>query len=191
MVKKIIRYPSPSLRERCSEVTWPLSTEVSDHLNDLRDTLDATPNGIALASNQIIPKGFRVFVVKTKLPWPLVRSMSGEAVPEIVINPKVEAYPPHEIDGGLEAEWAKHDAFVEGCLSVPELGIPNPRAFWVEMEYSTPEGERRVFIAKALTARMIQHEVDHLDGLLIVDSLDKQSQTELYKRVVRNRKAGK
>lgn len=198
MIRKIIKFPAPSLRQPCQEVTFPLSEEMKGHLNDLRDTLAATPHGIAIASNQIEPQGRRVFVVRPTVEWPLVRSMSWETVPEVVINPKIGPYPPHEVDYGptwLPERWNQeiyeYKCFVEGCLSVPELNRPVDREYWIEMTYQDEEGRDCVYIARGLTARMIQHECDHLDGKLIYDYADKKVQTAVRQQAIKNRKAGR
>ena len=80
-IRKIIKFPAPSLRTKCVEVDfrpdWFFKAEFNAHLDDLEDTLDATPNGVALASNQIRAEGWRVFVVKPGMTM----------LPRIVINP--------------------------------------------------------------------------------------------------------
>jgi peptide deformylase len=199
-VKKIIKFPAPSLRTPCREVPFPLSDEVREHIGDLRDTLSATPNGVALASNQVLAEGWSVFVVKPQVEWPLVRSMSGEPPPQVVINPTISEYPPHEIDIGptwappvqYERELFEYRCFVEGCLSVPELNAPNPhRGYWIEMEYWDEEGRKCIYVARGLTARMIQHECDHLAGKLIYDYASKDVQLRVRAEAIRNRKRGK
>ena len=193
MIKKIIKFPAPSLRNPCKLVEFPLSDEMKGHLNDLRDTLNSTPNGIALASNQIAAEGHRVFVVRPTVDWPLVRSMSGESVPEVVVNPVIHQYLPHEIDYSptFHRDLYDYKCFVEGCLSVPELNAPNEREYWIEMTYNDEEGYDCVYIAKGLTARMFQHEVDHLDGKLIYDYADKKVQLAVKQQAIKNRKAGR
>ena len=167
MVRKIIKFPAPSLRVPCKAVSFPLTPELSEHISDLKDTLATTPHGVALASNQILAEGHRVFVVRPGLNLPKVKSMSGEdSLPEVVINPKWEVYPPHEIDTQHPYDWPEHAGFVEGCLSIPELSMPHVRQYWVEMEYQDEEGRTHVTIARQLAARIIQHECDHLDGIL-------------------------
>jgi peptide deformylase len=203
MIKKIIKFPAPSLRNPCREVEfrddWFFKTDFTSHLNDLRDTLAATPNGIALASNQIAAEGYRVFVVRPQVQWPLVRSMDAAKgiVPEVVINPKIREYIPHEVDLGPtwatsgERELFDYKCFVEGCLSLPEQNRPIDRPYWIEVEYNNEQGERLVYIARGLTARMIQHECDHLDGKLIYDYLDTKSQILIRNYAIKNRKAGR
>ena len=199
MVRKIIKFPTPSLRVPCKAVTFPIAPELQNHIRDLKDTLAATPHGVALASNQVLAEGHRVFVVKPEVEWPLVRSMAGSPPPQVVINPIISDYPPHEIDIGptwapplYEKELYEYKCFVEGCLSVPELNAPNPkRGYWIEMEYQDEEGKKCVYVARGLTARMIQHECDHLEGKLIYDYANKDVQLRVRMEAIKNRRKGK
>jgi peptide deformylase len=193
MVKPIIKFPKPSLRLRCKEVSFPLTPELSEHIRDLRHTLAATPNGIALASNQIATEGHRVFVVKPDVLVPAVATMQQRGMvkmPEIFINPKWEVYPPHEIDTH-PYDWPEHAAFVEGCLSVPELAMPHVRQYWVEVEAQDEDGSRFVWIGRALGARIVQHECDHLDGKLLLDYADRKKQFQIRTEAINNRKKGR
>jgi peptide deformylase len=76
----------------------------------------------------------------------------------VMINPEI-----------LSAEGEQTDE--EGCLSVPGYNGNITRAQTVEVSYMTREGEQTTFNAEGLMARAIQHEVDHLDGILFVDRL--------------------
>ena len=69
----------------------------------------------------------------------------------------------------LQACGAGSEEGVEGCLSLPGLEFPVPRAKAVEVRGRTPEGKAQSFIAEGLWARLVQHEVDHLNGRLICD----------------------
>jgi peptide deformylase len=199
MVKRIIKFPAPSLRTPCKVVSFPLTPELSEHIRDLKDTLAATPHGVALASNQIATEGHRVFVVKPEVEWPLVRTMAGASPPQVVINPIIAEYPPHELDMSMwkpiirfDDELLEYKCFVEGCLSVPELNAPNPkRGYWVEMEYQDEDGRKCVYVARGLTARMIQHECDHLEGKLIYDYANKDVQVRVRMEAIKNRRKGK
>ncbi len=204
MVRRIIRFPAPSLRRKCQDVPLPIPDDwffrdqFLGHLQDLRDTLAATSNGLALASNQILAEGWRVFVARPGLRVPGVRSMWNgstdgmQGFPEIVINPRWEAHPPHEIDQRFEpGALDEHTGFVEGCLSVPELDAPVPRQYWLEMEYQDEDGRASVYVARGLGARIVQHECDHLDGRLIYDLVDPKRQVRVRMEAIRNRKRGR
>jgi peptide deformylase len=60
----------------------------------------------------------------------------------------------------------------EGCLSVPGLSVPVTRSSEILVRYQSPVGETRSLEAKGWTARIIQHEIDHLDGVLMVDYMN-------------------
>ena len=172
-IRKIIKFPAPSLRVGCAEVDfspdWFFKSDFMSHLDDLEDTLDATPNGVALASNQIRAEGWRVFVVKPGV----------AALPNVVINPK---YVPD-----AEAK-TKID---EGCLSVPELWAKVPRYDKVILSYFNERGENKEVKVDGLAAQIVQHECQHLDGGLIYDLVPKRLQIETLQRSVRNRRAGR
>jgi len=74
-----------------------------------------------------------------------------------VVNPRIQAF-------GARAEEA-----VEGCLSLPGVEVPVIRPSVIELSGWTPEGKALSFVAEGLWARVVQHEVDHLNGRLICD----------------------
>lgn len=197
MVKRIIKFPNPSLRLKCRDVSFPITPALSEHIQALRDTLVATPHGVALASNQITTEGHRVFVCRSDLLVPAVKIMSPRKdglthMPEVVINPTWEVYPSHAIDDMLGQNLMRgHLDFVEGCLSVPEFSGEVRRPMWAEMHYWEPDGTECVFVGVGLAARIIQHECDHLDGKLIVDFLDERQRIFIRNQAIKNRKAGK
>lgn len=172
-IKKIIKFPAPSLRRKCAEVdfspNWFFRDEFRSNLDDLEDTLDATPNGVALASNQIRAEGFRVFVVKPGL----------TTLPNVVINPTWSSASGSEV---------KID---EGCLSVPELWNKVPRFDKVDLWYYTERGEQKYALVDGISAQVVQHECQHLDGGLIYDLVPKRLQIETLQRSIRNRRAGR
>jgi len=172
-IRKIIKFPAPSLRLKCADVDfksdWFFKTEFNAHLDDLEDTLDATPNGVALASNQIRAEGWRVFVVKPGMTM----------LPRIVINPTF--LPDEEFTGKID----------EGCLSVPELWAKVPRYDKVVVSFFDERGEPKELRVEGISAQVIQHECAHLDGGLIYDLVPKRLQIETLQRSIRNRRAGR
>lgn len=171
-IRKIIKFPVPSLRKPCRPVLWPLSKEVEDHIQDLRDTLAATPNGVALSSNQIVAEGWRVFVVKSGLNIDL---------PLTVLNPRWQPF--------------RDDLFEniqESCLSVPEINHITRRYTDIVLEYDYDTDKFDHIIPQdSFSARVAQHECDHLDGKLVHDYAPKNVQTEVLRRAIQNRKAGR
>ena len=133
---------SPALRERATEIER-VDAPVTALIDDLVDTMRAD-GGIGLAANQIgIPK--RVAVVA-----------AGAGQPLVLINPVIL-----EREGTSTAE--------EGCLSIPDIFVDIERAARIAVETTGRDGQRVRVDADDLKARAIQHEIDHLDGLLIID----------------------
>lgn len=173
-IRKIIKYPAPSLHLVCGEVylreNWFFRGEFLEHLQDLHDTLAATPHGLALASNQIRGYGWRVFVVK---------SMVDSSLPKELVNPEL-----------LTTEWSTTSIASEGCLSIPEISINQSRLDVVKVKYQDVAG--RFFVAEysGRDARIIQHELDHLNGKLLVDYAPKAMKVRVLMEAIRNRKKG-
>lgn len=147
-VRKIVKYGTPSLREKSKEV-HKISKKVQILVDDLYDTLYAA-NGVGLAAPQI-GENLRVFVIDVGVDK---KSMN----PITFINPKI-----------LKKEGAVNS--YEGCLSFPEAYTNVRRYKYVKVKALDIKG--RPFILEAdegsLLARAIQHEFDHLDGVLFVD----------------------
>ncbi len=147
-VRKIVKYGTPSLREKSKEV-HKISKKIQLLVEDLYDTLYAL-NGVGLAAPQI-GENLRVFVVD-------VGTDPKTMNPITFINPKI-----------LKKEGAVNS--YEGCLSFPEAYTNVRRYKYVKVKATDIKG--RPFIIEAdggsLLARCIQHEFDHLDGILFID----------------------
>ncbi|HNW25280.1 MAG TPA: peptide deformylase [Candidatus Gastranaerophilaceae bacterium] len=147
-VKKVLRYGEKSLREPSKEV-HKVSRKIQDLVQDLLDTL-YSQNGVGLAAPQI-GENHRVFVIDT--------SSGDEPLnPMVFINPKI---------------IKKSGAFVshEGCLSFPDMYTNVRRYKNVMIKAIDEKGRSFVLEAKdgSLLAKAIQHEYDHLDGILFID----------------------
>lgn len=133
---------SPVLRERAVEVQT-IDDQVRALVEDLFDTMRAD-RGIGLAANQIgIAR--RVAVVDT-----------GDEPPIVLINPVIV-----EQEGRVTEQ--------EGCLSIPDIYAEVERARRVVVETTDLKGNRTRVEAVDLRARAVQHEIDHLDGILFID----------------------
>lgn len=147
-VKKVVKYGTPSLREKSKEV-HKISKKVQILVDDLYDTLYAT-NGVGLAAPQI-GENLRVFVID-------VGTDPKTMNPITFINPKI-----------IKKEGAVNS--YEGCLSFPDAYTNVRRYKYVKVKALDIKG--RPFILEAdegsLLARCIQHEFDHLDGILFID----------------------
>ncbi len=144
-VRPIHLLGSPVLRQRAVEVA-AVDDEVRTLVEDLVDTMRAD-KGVGLAANQV-GVARRVAVVDTNDGQP----------PLVLINPVIL-----ERSGKAVEE--------EGCLSIPEIYGNVERALHVVVETTGLDGERVKVEADELRARAVQHEIDHLDGILVLDRL--------------------
>jgi peptide deformylase len=135
---------SPVLRERSVEVGAP-DDEAATLVEDLFETMRAA-QGVGLAANQV-GLARRVAVVDT-----------GEGGPIVLIDPTIV-----ERFGRAKDE--------EGCLSIPDLYGDVERSTRIVVETTTLGGAREQIEALDLRARAVQHEMDHLDGILFLDHL--------------------
>lgn len=170
MLLEILKFPDKRLREVSTplppeEITLP---ETQDLIRNMFETMYAAP-GIGLAAVQIgILK--RIMVIDIGIE-------EGEVVkrdPRVVINPKF-------IKRQGEVVWE------EGCLSCPDLVVPVPRSQQVAVEFLDEKGKPGQLETEDLLAVALQHEIDHMDGKLILDYLSRLKQT-MYKDKVRKGK---
>jgi peptide deformylase len=145
MSYKIRTYGDPVLKSQAAKVT-DVDGKVIRLVDDMFDTLVDSGNGIALAAPQI-------GVQKQVVVWDF-----GDE-PLAIINPEIV-----ESDG----EWV----FDEGCLSIPGLYVEMLRPKQVLVRGVSLDGEVIEIEADELEARMFQHEIDHLNGVLMFDRLD-------------------
>lgn len=141
----------PVLRTPCAPIT-NVDERVRTLVADLLETVDAEGRA-GLAANQI-GVGLRAF------------SWNVDDV-GYVLNPRIVELSEDEIQDGDE-----------GCLSVPKLWFPTRRAWYARVEGIDLDGNPVVVEGEGLMARCLQHEVDHLDGMLYLDRLDKETRKE-------------
>ncbi|MEM9040403.1 MAG: peptide deformylase [Actinomycetota bacterium] len=159
MSLRIRTYGDPVLKSKAQPVA-NVDGKVIRLVDDMFDSLADSGNGIALAAPQI-GVGKRVVV------W----DIDGE--PLAIVNPEIV-----EFDG----EWA----FDEGCLSIPGLYVEMLRPKTVLVRGVGLDGEIVEIEADELEARMFQHEIDHLDGVLMFDRLEgdqRKSALAEYRRI--------
>ena len=154
-VQPIRLFGDPVLRSRASEVTT-FDKELQRLVQDLTDTMLEAP-GAGLAAPQI-GVGLRVFT------WHV------DGVLGHLVNPTLELS--EEIQDGLE-----------GCLSLPELTYECKRAMSVVAQGFDMHGEPVTINGSELLARAIQHETDHLDGVLFIDKLDSEARKQAMKEI--------
>jgi peptide deformylase len=145
----IITLPDPVLR-KVSEPVERVDDEVRTLMQDMLETMYAAP-GIGLAAIQVnVPR--RVLVVD-------VAEDGQEPAPLCMVNPEIVQ---------LGSETRLHE---EGCLSIPDVRIEIERPSTLTVRYVDPQGELRELTADGLLATALQHEINHLDGKLIIDFL--------------------
>jgi peptide deformylase len=148
-VRPVVRYPASVLKASASPIE-PGSAAAS-LCTDLVDTMRASPACVGLAAPQIGVSA-RAFCMDVT-GHPKARSCSGLVV---LLNPVVVAQ-----EGSAVTR--------EGCMSLPDFTGNVRRARGVTVRGLTPEGTEREITADAFEARALQHEIDHLDGLLFLD----------------------
>jgi peptide deformylase len=165
-LREILTVPDPLLKQRSEPVT-----EVDDGLralmDDMLETMYAAP-GIGLAAVQVgVPK--RVIVMD------LSKEEEAKA-PRFFVNPEIV--------------WRSEETFSyeEGCLSVPEVYDEVQRPARVRLTYLNYQGERVEEEAEGLYAVCIQHEMDHLEGVLFIDHLSRLKREQAVKKVKKLKK---
>jgi len=156
-VLKIRKYGDPVLRRRAPEVTG-ITPELRDTIADMIDTM-YDEAGIGLAAPQV-GVCLRLMVVG--------HDESREA--RALINPVIVAR-----GGEVTAE--------EGCLSIPGIFAPVTRSEWVEVEAKDVDDRLVKLRGRGLLSRVLQHEMDHLDGVLFIDHLDPVTRDRIKRRI--------
>ena len=163
-VLSVRKYGDPALRRRAAPVA-AVTPELRKVIADMVDTM-YDEVGLGLAAPQIgVP--LRLVVVADE--------ESREA--RALINPVIT-----EEGGEVTAE--------EGCLSLPGIFAPVKRAEWVRLEAQDPDGKAVAITARGLRARVFQHEMDHLDGVLFIDRLDPVTRDRIKRRIKKDGFAG-
>ena len=160
-IKKILTEPDPFLREKSKKVEI-VNDEIRSLMDDMLDTMYAAP-GIGLAAIQIgVPK--RVIVID------LARE-DEKKTPLYFVNPEIISN--SDTDSSYE----------EGCLSVPgqfaEISRPNK----CKVKFLNYNGVEQILETEGLLATCIQHEMDHLDGILFIDYLSKLKKSIIVKKL--------
>jgi peptide deformylase len=152
-ILKVARMGHPVLRQkaRALEKHEMKSPVLQQLIDDMFETMHEY-SGIGLAAPQV-HEPLRVFVAH------LDPNGRGEGDPTAIINPEITVVGDRTIEG-----W-------EGCLSIPDIRGLVPRAFDIRVTALDRQGKRIEFTAQDFPARVIQHETDHLDGVLFFDRM--------------------
>jgi peptide deformylase len=164
-ILEICTYPEKVLRKRAEPIA-DIDEEISRLADHMADTMYSAP-GIGLAANQVgVPKQLLVADISPRRP-------ESELI--VLVNPEIVA-----AEGQVTIE--------EGCLSVPDYQAEVKRHEKVTVRGLDLHGEEVVIEAEGLLAVVLQHEIDHLNGVLFIDRISKLKR-DLYKRRLRKQLA--
>jgi peptide deformylase len=165
-IRKILTEPDPFLRQKSKDVER-VDDEIRSLMRDMLDTMYAAP-GIGLAAIQVgVPK--RIIVIDL--------SKEEEKKPLYFVNPKVI----------LKSN--NNATYEEGCLSVPGQFAEIDRPDQCHITYLDYNGKQQELKAEGLLATCIQHEIDHLEGVLFIDYLSKLKKSFIVKKLSRQKKS--
>jgi peptide deformylase len=165
-VRPILTAPDPRLQAVSSDVE-KVDSETRKLVDDMAESMYAA-DGIGLAAVQIgVPK--RVIVID-------LDQKEGKKNPRAFINPKIL--------------WASEEmaVFEEGCLSVPEIWDDVERPARIRAEYLDLDGKKVEMEADGMLATCLQHEMDHLNGVLFIDHLSRLKRSMAIKKLTKAKK---
>lgn len=148
-ILNIIKYPDPILKKK-SEPVREITQEIQRLIDEMAETMYAAP-GVGLAAPQV-GRSVRVIVIDVNSKEEQKRDLISLINPEII-----------ERSGDI--------AWEEGCLSIPDYSADVKRAERVIVSGLDRDGKKRVIVGEELLSIVLQHEIDHLDGMLFIDRL--------------------
>ena len=158
-IRKILKFPDQDLRIKAKPVVT-FDDELKTLTDDMFETMHSV-NGIGLAATQIgVAKQVAVIDISPEKNEPLV-----------IINPEIKILDP-----------SKKEDYDEGCLSVPGFFETISRPSDIQLSYQDLNGQKQEIKPEGLLAKVVQHELDHLNGRLFVDHI-----SELKRRRIRNK----
>lgn len=175
MILPVVTFGNEILRQKAVPVA-EVTEDVRKLVGDMLESMYAA-KGVGLAAEQV---GRTECVCVIDVPRDAEKEACRDenaaiAMPLVLINPEIIA-----TEGKQRNE--------EGCLSFPEIGAPISRADKVTVSYTDLDGKRQTVTARGLLSRAIQHETDHLNGVLLVDrmsAMQKMSVSGQLKRLQR------
>ena len=166
MLRKILTEPDPILRKKC-EPLEKVDAETKKLMDDMLETMYAAP-GIGLAAVQVgILK--RLVVID-------ISKTEEKKQPIFLINPQIIR------------QSKKTSVYEEGCLSLPGQFAEIERPAECTLKYIDYNGKEKELKADGLLATCVQHEVDHLNGILFIDYLSKLKKDMIIKKLVKQQK---
>ncbi len=163
---EILKYPDPRLKEVSAEVEQ-FDDELRSFIGDLEETMRAGPGGVGIAASQ-------------------VGRLQRIAIVDVSSKPKIEHHGRLILINPEITQWEGFAKGREGCMSVPDYTGNVIRAKKITLEYYDEFGSKHEIEAKGFEAVAIQHELDHLEGMLFLDRLVSR-RNDLFKRKVYQR----
>jgi peptide deformylase len=171
MVLTVVKYGTPVLRQKGARIE-AVTPAIRKLIADMLDTMYAS-KGIGLAAQQVgVPVQLTVIDVRGATDRPSSLEVNGQpadvaqSMPLVLVNPRATPV-------------GKPVAGPEGCLSFPEIFVDIARPEAVDVTALDAEGEPIQFRCGGLLARVIQHEIDHLHGILFIDRMTKEAKEGL------------
>ena len=165
-IKKIFTEPNKILRQKSIPVS-NVGKEERRLMDDMLDTM-YNANGIGLAAIQIgVPK--RIIVLD-------ISKNDEKKNPMYFVNPQIKN------------KISETSTYEEGCLSVPDFFAEVDRPKKCDIEYLDYDGNKKILKAEGLLATCIQHEMDHLEGILFIDYLSKLKKSMIIKKLSKSKK---
>ncbi|MBC8094363.1 MAG: peptide deformylase [Akkermansiaceae bacterium] len=171
MILKVVKYGEPVLRKKGAKIE-AITSDIKKLIADMFETMYAY-KGVGLAAQQIgVAVQLTVIDIRGVTDRPSTLELAGQAadvnefMPLVLINPDVK--PAGEPVAGPE-----------GCLSFPEIYADVTRPESVEVKALNKDGKPFEFRCGGLLARAVQHETDHLHGILFIDRMDKKTKQEV------------
>ncbi|MGC8660866.1 MAG: peptide deformylase [Desulfomonilaceae bacterium] len=164
-VLTIVTAPDPTLSQKSSAVV-DITEDICRLAVDMTDTMYKAP-GIGLAANQV---GELVRVIVFDIHYAYAEPKDKKKVPTVLINPVIV--------------YAEGEEFKEeGCLSVPNFNVDVKRAARVQVEGIDIEGKPVKIEGEGLVARVLQHEIDHLEGKTLLDHSSALKRNLYHRRI--------
>jgi peptide deformylase len=171
MILSVVKYGTPVLRQRGARIET-VTPEIKQLIGDMLETM-VHSQGVGLAAQQIgVAKQLTVIDVSEATDRPSWLEVGGKPVdvkdfmPLVLINPEVTGV-------GQPVKGS------EGCLSFPEIYAEITRPETVDVKALDAEGKQISFRCGGLLARAVQHETDHLNGILFIDRMDKRVKQDM------------
>ena len=165
MLLPIVAYGSPVLHKKCVEV-YPTYPDLDILLENMWETMYAS-SGVGIAAPQV-NQSLRIFMVDTK--------------PFIVEDSNEEAFKQVFINATIIEEKGKDWIFNEGCLSIPDVREDIKRKSTILIKYQDENFTWHENSFQGISARVIQHEYDHIEGILFIDKI-----SSLRKRMIQSK----